>query len=99
MTPIGTDQRRKEARESVPPDQHCWFPSGGIRDICEIGFALRLSVAVLERGLKETVLREGKALAGFAPDGHSGNLHALPRLRRTEDIQSVVSTPFAALTA
>jgi hypothetical protein len=49
-----------------------------------IGFALRLSVAALERGLKQTGLRKEKALAGFDLIGHS-EIH----------IQSVVSTPFA----
>jgi len=39
-------------------------------------------------GLKQTGLSEEKALAGFRADGHSGSY-----------IQSVVSTPFAALTA
>jgi hypothetical protein len=39
-------------------------------------------------GSKQTDLREEKALAGYDPIGHPG-IH----------IQSVVSTPFAALTA
>jgi len=47
MTRIDTDQRKNEAKQSVP--------------ICEIC------------GLKQTRLREEKALAGFDPDGHSGN--------------------------
>jgi hypothetical protein len=45
----------------------------------------RLSVCI--RGLKQTDLREEKALAGFESAGYSGNY-----------IQPVVSTPFAALT-
>jgi hypothetical protein len=39
-------------------------------------------------GLKQTGLRKEKTLAEFGTDGHSGSY-----------IQSVVSTPFAALTA
>jgi len=47
-----------------------------------IGFALRLSVAALERGSKQPdgglpqmakQLREEKTLAGARPTGHSGN--------------------------
>lgn len=60
MTRIDTDQRKNEAKESVPPDQRCWFPIGGIRDICVIC------------GPKQTELREEKVFAGFDPTGHSG---------------------------
>ena len=70
MTLIGTDQAKKEGRESA--------------SICAIGFALRLSVAALERDSKQRNLREEKALAGFVPTGHSGN-----------HIQSALSIPFA----
>ena len=70
MTPIGTDQGRKEGRESAL--------------ICAIGFALRLSVAALERGSKQFEPGKRKALAGFDATGHPGN-----------HIQSALSIPFA----
>jgi hypothetical protein len=56
MTPIGTDQRMKKRKKSVP--------------ICAIC------------GLKQTVLRKEKVLAGFEADGHSGSY-----------IQSLVTIP------
>ena len=50
-----------KATPSVSPDQHSWFPFDGIHDIR------------VHLWFKKGESREGKALAGFGPTGHSGN--------------------------